>query len=146
MSTVHKIVSSGEGVRINVLGDNQLVKLTGAETGGSVAVIEQCNPPGTGIPLHVHTREDEIFHVLEGRMEFAVNGKAVEAGPGTTVFLPRNLPHAFKVVGDGPARVALTVIPAGVETMFFELSQLPPGPPDMARVVEICGRHGISFL
>lgn len=34
---------------------------------------------------------------------------------------------------------------AGIEPMLVELSQLPAGPPEMSRVVEICGRYGITF-
>ncbi|MEB8345919.1 hypothetical protein OO010_07670 [Flavobacteriaceae bacterium KMM 6898] len=40
----------------------------------------------------------------------------------------------------------MTIFPAGIKNMFEELGALPPGPPDMEKVMEICGRQGISFL
>jgi hypothetical protein len=38
------------------------------------------------------------------------------------------------------------VFPAGAEHMFEELNALPPGPPDMAKVLEVCARFGVIFL
>jgi quercetin dioxygenase-like cupin family protein len=141
-----KIVPPGSGRVLNVLGDNQTLRLTGAETGGTFALVELNNPPGVGIPMHLHKNEEEMFHVLEGEMEFTVADKSVIATAGTTVFLPRDVPHEFKVVGEVPAKALVTVVPAGIEDMFQELSELPAGPPDMEKVLAICERHGVIFL
>lgn len=140
-----KIVQPGGGQHLNVIGDNQFIKVSGEETGGAYVVIEQVNAPGSGIPLHKHANEEETFHVMEGTVEFEADGETTVAGPGTNVHLPRGVPHAFKVVGDKPARVLLVLCPAGGERMFAELSKLPM-PPDMAQVGEICGRYGVAFL
>jgi quercetin dioxygenase-like cupin family protein len=141
-----KVMHPGDGQYINVIGDHQYIKLTGEDTGGAYALIEQVNPPGAGVPLHVHENEDEMFHVTRGDIEFTLDGKPLAASAGTTVFLPRRVPHAFKVVGQTEARVLVLLSPSGLERMFRELSQLPPGPPDMARVVAICARYGVRFL
>ncbi|AWM36213.1 Quercetin 2,3-dioxygenase [Gemmata obscuriglobus] len=141
-----KIVPAGEGRRLNVLGDNQLVRLTGADTGGSFTLIEQTNPPGVGVPLHAHANEDELLHVLEGAMDLTVGGRTTRAEAGAVVLLPRNVPHAFVTVGPGITRSTVTAFPAGIEHMFEELGALPPGPPVMETVFEICGRYGIRFL
>lgn len=141
-----KILSPGSGQALNVIGDNQIVRLTGEDTGGLFALVEQSNSPGVGVPLHVHENEDELYHVLEGNIEFKVEYKSVTATAGTTVFLPRNVPHEFMTVGDAPAKTLLMVFPAGAERMFLELDELPAGPPDMTKVLEICGRFGVSFL
>jgi hypothetical protein len=49
-----KIVTKNEGNKLNVLGDNQNIKLTGEDTNGQYTLIEQNNEPGIGIPPHVH--------------------------------------------------------------------------------------------
>jgi quercetin dioxygenase-like cupin family protein len=131
---------------LNVLGNEVAVHVSGDQSGGSVEVIVHTTPPGLGVPPHVHTREDEIFHVLEGEMEFTLNGRIVVRQVGTTLFAPRNVPHAFTARGTSPLRILLVVTPAHLQPMFVELSQLPPGPPDMRRVGEICGRYGIAFV
>lgn len=141
-----KITVRGQGDSLNVLGDVQRVKLTGDDTQGRFALIENENPPGTTLPVHLHRNEDEIFYVVEGRVEFDVAGERVVGEPGATVFLPQGVPHTWRVVGETPARMLIMLMPAGLEGYFRELSALPAdGPPDMGRVLEISGRYGIEF-
>ena len=141
-----KIVFKGEGRKLNILGDQQLIKLTGKDTDGKFTVILQDNPPNTQIPMHVHKNEDELYRVIEGEVEFTVDGKTTLLNGGDSIFLPRNIPHTWKVVGTNNATVDLTIFPSGLETMFEELNNLPAGPPDFLKVGEICGRYGIDFV
>lgn len=141
-----KIVRKDEGKKVNVIGDQQTFKLTGEDTNGMFTLIEEVNPPGTMIPPHVHTKEDEIFKVLEGELEVTVGNETTVLKAGDLAFAPKNVPHTWKVVGDQDCKTILSVFPAGLEHMFEELGKLPPGPPDFAKVSEICGRYGISFI
>ena len=143
---VPKIVRGDEGKKVNVIGDQQTFKLTGKDTNGLFTLIEEVNPPGTMIPPHVHTKEDEIFKVLEGELEVTVGGETTILKAGDLAFAPRNVPHTWKVVGDQDCKTILSVFPSGLEHMFTELGELPPGPPDFPKVAEICGRYGITFI
>jgi quercetin dioxygenase-like cupin family protein len=138
------ILLPGDGERLNVIGDSQTIKLTGDMTNGLFAMIEQNNKAGAGVPLHVHTREDESFYVCEGEVMFQVGEIEVLAPAGTTVYLPRGVPHGFRV--NKPTRAILCLYPAGAENMFRKLSALPPGPPNMEGVTGICAEYGIYFL
>ncbi len=139
-------IDRGEGKFHDVLGSQMRIKLTGAETGGQLLVLEDLNRPGVGIPPHVHRREDEVFRVLEGQVEFTVGEVTRVLGPGDVAFAPRNIPHAWRVVGDRVARSLMVATPAGLEGMFAELGALPAGPPDLARVAAICRSYGVEFL
>ena len=141
-----KIVRADEGHTISVIGDIQTIKLTGKDTNGLFTLIEEENIPGTGIPLHVHENEDEVFKVIEGEMELTVGDKTTILKPGDLAFGPRGIPHSWKIIGNKKAKVILSVFPAGIEVMFEELGNLPPGPPDFQKVTEICGRNGITFI
>ncbi len=55
-----------------------------------------------GASLHVHLRHADCFHVLEGILEFRVDGVSVRAEVGTSVIVPPGVPHEFTSVG--PAR------------------------------------------
>ncbi|MBW7907268.1 MAG: cupin domain-containing protein [Phycisphaerae bacterium] len=129
--------------RLNVLGIDHVVLLDGADTGGALTLLEAVIPPGLGIPPHVHTREDEVFHVLNGQVEFAVAGSRRLVNPGETVFGPRDVTHGFS--SSEGATMLIVVQPAGLERMLAELAQLGAGPPDVARLSEIVGRQGIRF-
>jgi quercetin dioxygenase-like cupin family protein len=146
MTIREKIVKEAEGQRINVLGDNQVIKLTGKESNGRLAVIIQNLPPGVAVPKHVHANDDEHFHLLEGEVHFEVGTDEYILKAGDMIFLPRHIPHSLHVVGDKTAVVRLSIVPAGAEEMFIELDKLPDGPPDFANVAEICGRYGVSFV
>ena len=141
-----KIVRADEGKSINVLGDMQTIKLTGKDTNGLFTLIEEENIPGTSIPPHVHDNEDEIFKVLEGQMELTVGDKTTVLKAGDLAFGPRGVPHSWKIVGEEKAKVILSVFPSGIELMFEELALMPPGPPDFAKVSEICARYGVNFI
>ncbi|MBR9914920.1 MAG: cupin domain-containing protein [Algicola sp.] len=141
-----KIIKQEEGKQLNVLGDQQTVKLTGEDTNNQYTMVEQNNAPGTKIPLHMHTKEDEVFKVLEGSIRFTVGSNTYELTEGDTIFLPREIPHCFEVIGNTNAKTVLSIFPSGLEHMFSELDKLPQGPPDLKQVSEICGRYGISFI
>jgi quercetin dioxygenase-like cupin family protein len=141
-----KLVKQGQGTRLNVLGDAAIIKLSGEDTGGGYAVWETISGPGMGPPMHRHTREDESFYILEGEHEFSVDGERIKAGPGTFVYAPRGTKHTFRNLSSRPGRMLVTVQPAGLEKFFAELDALPPGPPDMARILPIFEKYGLEFI
>ncbi|MCK6484731.1 MAG: cupin domain-containing protein [Phycisphaerae bacterium] len=142
----HVVAHPAEARRFDVLGIGHTVLMSRSATGDGLSLVRLDVPAGLGIPRHVHTREDEVFHVLAGTLEFTVADLSVAAACGTTVFAPRDVPHSFRASGNGPASALVFVTPGNIETMFEELSRLPSGPPDLERVGQICRRYGISFV
>ena len=57
--------------------------------------IEHVVRQGETPPLHVHMREDEIFHLLEGEFKFRLNEQEFTRMPGDVVFIPKGTPHTF---------------------------------------------------
>lgn len=141
-----KIVREAEGTKLHVLGNPQWHKVVGADTGEQIFEWIDDVKPGSGIPPHVHTKEDEIFRVLQGEVEVMVDGKATILKAGDMAFAPKNIPHAWKVVGDQNAKMWVSAFPSGMEHMFHELDALPPGPPDLQKVGAICATYGIQFI
>lgn len=141
-----KIVKDNEGNVLNVIGDIQTHKLMGSDTANQIFEWANNVDPGVGIPPHVHTLEDEIFRVIKGRIEIMVDGKTTILEAGDVAFAPKNVPHAWKVVGTEKAKMITSAFPAGMEHMFKKLSELPAGPPDFPKVAAICAEHGITFV
>ncbi|MGK7394699.1 MAG: cupin domain-containing protein [Candidatus Cyclobacteriaceae bacterium M3_2C_046] len=141
-----KIIKDKEGEILNVLGDIQTHKLVGSETDNQIVEWVDDVEPGVSIPPHIHTKEDEIFRVIKGQVEIIVDGNSTTLKAGDTAFAPKNIPHSWKVIGTEKAKMITSAFPAGIEVMFKELAELPPGPPDFEKVTKICGNHGISFL
>jgi mannose-6-phosphate isomerase-like protein (cupin superfamily) len=60
-------------------------------------------PGYEGAGPHFHKRHVDSFYVLEGELEFTVDGETLRAGPGTCVSVPPGVVHAF--TNPGPSRV-----------------------------------------
>jgi quercetin 2,3-dioxygenase len=99
--------------------------------------------------LHVHSREDEATYVISGTLTFVVGDHRFEAGPGTLVWLPREVPHVFANLGDEPVWAFGTITPAGLEAMFEEQATYfagLKGPPDPHWIRAIGERYGVRSL
>jgi quercetin dioxygenase-like cupin family protein len=107
-----------------VLGVVHRVLLDGKQTHGTMSMVELVTPPGGAIPPHTHHREEEIFHVLEGELEIWCGGHTTQLRAGDTFFAPRGIPHSPRTVGESPARVLVTLVPAGFERFFREAGEL----------------------
>jgi len=98
-------------------GSLMTIKARAEDTGGALGLVEASFYEGFGPPLHVHSREDEAFYVLEGRIRFRQGDQDLVAGPGTWVWAPRGVPHAFRVESER-ARALVLMTPGGLERMF----------------------------
>ena len=94
-------------------------------TGGKLSVFQATLPEGFSPPRHIHTREDEAFLVLEGEVCFDLDGQHRLAGPGTSVYMPRGVPHTFRVKSR-VARMLGVMTPGAFEQLFHKLS-IPAG-------------------
>ena len=129
---------------INLLGIPTIVRLHGRDTGGALSIIELCDKPGGGAPMHIHEREDETFHVIEGEYEFTCGGETFIAKPGATVFGPRGIAHGYRYLGDTPGKLLLVVTPSGIEDWFAEVGELEEQ--TVPAVVELGKKYGLEFL
>jgi len=135
---------------LNVVGEPTLIKVSAADTNGAVAVFHLTAPRLTGPPLHVHTREDETFYVVEGEVVFEIDGSRVTTGAGSVVFLPRGVPHRYQNFGEHPAQLLLVVTPgASFEAFFGELAAATPphgGVPPLDVLSRIDEKYGLTTL
>lgn len=122
----------------------------GDMTGEAVIFGEALLPARTAGPsLHVHTREDEAAYVIEGSLTCKVGDERLEAGAGTLVWLPREVPHTFANLSDSPVRVFGVTVPAGLEGMFKEQASYfasLQGPPDAGVVAAIGAKYGVTVV
>lgn len=67
--------------------------------------------PGQSAQLHSHDLGHEIFLILEGRVEFEIEGETEELGPGQMCVALADQPHTVRVLGDEPMTMYLSVTP-----------------------------------
>lgn len=139
-------VRTGERKPLNVLGMPLRFLADARETGGAWSLFEEVVPLGMGPPPHRHDW-DEAYYVLEGEVDFEIDGEPVRSAAGDFNYLPRNTVHAFKGASTSPARVLIFAVPAHASDFFEEVSsQVRDLPDDLAKVPEIGRRHGIHFM
>gem|GEM_PF-761961 len=140
------------------------------DTNGAFCLVEGTLAPGSEPPPHVHTREDELFYVLEGEFDVYVGKEAFKVESGECVFLPRFKPHAF-VIRSPRLRVLALFSPAGLEEAFRSIDspaqslELPTAPvtnsadagkalhgikqltaEDLKQTVQLLAEYGAHFL
>jgi quercetin dioxygenase-like cupin family protein len=148
------VVTPGEGQALWHMGSLLEVKATGRDTDGQFWLAEQSATQGYASPVHRHSREDELFTILDGELAIRVGEEEYSAPAGTIAFAPRGLPHAFQIKSPS-ARFLILTSPAGFEDWFFETGQpagervipaMPSEPPDVGRLIASLQSYGVDLI
>lgn len=153
---VPTMTSADEGEALWSVGALMVFKVDAEQTGGAFSLMEHVADPMFETPYHVHHGEDELFYVVDGEIDcyYGDDGESVvRAGPDDTVFLPRDVPHGFRVVSDDVCRMLIQVTPAGLEEFFAEvggpaerLETPPPAEPDVVALTEAAAGYQLDIL
>jgi uncharacterized RmlC-like cupin family protein len=103
--------------------------------------MEQRARRGFSPPRHVHRREDTALLVLDGQLTVSIGDESRVVGPGGFAWLPRDVPHTFRVDSDEVRLIELAT-PGGIEGFHVDASDPapvaelpPPGEPDIPRLL-----------
>ena len=96
----------------------------------------------------MHTREDELFYVLEGELVFELDGDRHTVHAGDTVYLRRGVVHAYQNFTTSDARLLIATTPGVFSDFFVELSAATPlgALPAPDRLDAIGKKYGITTL
>ncbi|MCW0214281.1 MAG: cupin domain-containing protein [Pseudonocardia sp.] len=122
-----------------------LVKLGAADSGGALSAFELVLEPGEGPGAHVHSREHELWYVLDGEFRFLLGDALIHQPTGGLAFGPRGTPHTFQNVGTTRGRLLVITGPAGLEDFFLEYDRRASGPYDAQALVAASQAGGLDF-
>jgi mannose-6-phosphate isomerase-like protein (cupin superfamily) len=128
-----------------------------AETDGAFDVSLVTQPPGVATPLHVHTHEAEAFFLLDGTMTSQAGSTLHRLSAGYFIYLPKGVPHAFRVTGTSPVRFLGLTVPGGLMALYDEVgmpatgrrlpgSDGPRVPEEIQRWNEVSPRYGLRVV
>ena len=138
-------IDSNEGQKLNIAGGNYRIIVSGKETGGTFAVIEMTVPPGAGPNPHSHANFEESFFVLEGEVNFKSESGNYVAKKNSFISIPKGgMVHGFKNLTANSAKLLCTVIPAGLDDFFVEVSAFMEGNKTPLSEIEI--RNNINVI
>lgn len=133
-----------------------LIRLSYEDGSDDLSVLEHWSPFGLSPPLHIHSTEDEVFHILDGELRFRVDDQERRAGAGEILLAPRGVPHTYRV--ESPSARWLTVtarrdferfVRSFAHPAEHEGLPEPSGPltPEQVRALEdACRRHNIQIV
>jgi quercetin dioxygenase-like cupin family protein len=100
-------------------GSTLEILVDSATSNGQVLIMRSDTTRGSGVPVHVHQREDEIFVLLNGTLVVWAGDQRQELSQGGVAVLPKDVPHTYFVTS--PTAAILEVIaPGGLEQAFRE--------------------------
>src|SRR5215212_8000517 len=139
----------GQGpVRNMAPGRAATLKLQNGETQESLMMFEEVAPVGTVTPMHLHHDSDEVAYVLSGEITFKIGDQITVGGPGTSAFMPRDIPHAWKSTGAETGRVLFLYMPGLAGGLFEELAGHTGFSPTSAdaEFTRLAERHGWEIV
>jgi quercetin dioxygenase-like cupin family protein len=138
-----------EIIRLGPLAVRFLV--TGQGSGGSIAAFEVLVPAAQRLaaPAHSHDAYEETIFGISGVLTWTVDGRPIEVGPGQALCIPRGAVHRFDNNGSADVKALCVVTPAAIGPDYFReaaevINEAAGGPPDVARMMAVMRRHGIS--
>ena len=131
---------------LEVFGETVIIRRDPARQPMDAAVVEEIVPPGVGAPLHRHSREDEIFYVIEGTFRIWRGEEVLDAGPGGVVLLPRDQVHTFKNIGAATGRLLTVIVPAGFERFFEAIVERGLAEGNDDQIIALAAEFGLDNL
>jgi quercetin dioxygenase-like cupin family protein len=122
------------------------IKISGMDTENDLAMFEQTGlSPYGGPPLHIHPFQDEWFYVIEGEYMFQVGEDKYQMKSGDTIFLPRNVQHAFIQLTE-KGKMIVSYLPAGKMEEFFQVTDQWTSPPSKEEIAKVFEDHDMKVV
>jgi quercetin dioxygenase-like cupin family protein len=129
-----------------VTQNNLDIKISSKDTNGDLAVFEQTGyTPKGGPPMHIHPHQDEWFYIVEGEYLFQAGEERYDMKKGDTIFLPRNVKHAFIQKTDN-GKVIVSYMPAGKMEDFFKAADALVTPLSKAEMEKLFEEHDMKVV
>jgi mannose-6-phosphate isomerase-like protein (cupin superfamily) len=97
-------------------------KISPIDVSGNYDMVIGETPPNVlGPPPHYHSKLKELFMIIEGEMDFVIDGIPRKLIKGDSVDLPSNVVHTFKNSGSTPCKWVNIHSPKGFLSFFEEM-------------------------
>ena len=146
MKTRTIVMRPGEGWPIDLGTFAMSLKASGEDTEGAFSLLEATEPANFGPPMHIHHDCSEAFFVIDGMYRIFVEDDEFDCPAGSFIFIPRGLPHGFRV-GPLPSRKLNLYTPAAMVGYFEQLSAaIAAGRATNERLEKIARANGVEVI
>ena len=127
-------------------GEESYVKVGSTLSNNAFSILDYRAPAGFGVVQHLHHREDEVLHLVEGRIAVWMPNRCLTMSPGDLVFLPKGVEHAWGAYGEQPVRMNVTISPGGFEHFFPTIQARGLAAHNVEALAAVCEEFGIKVL
>jgi quercetin dioxygenase-like cupin family protein len=125
MNKRYGFVPPGGGKNYDWSADHTFVKVSAENTGGMYALMEDNLKANFALGLHLHRHHAETFYILEGSVDFFIDGDWMTAEPETCVHIPPGIPHACVLTsGQTSSKMLMIYQPSGFDQFLAELATM----------------------
>ncbi len=147
MTKRYSFVPPKDGRNYDWSTDHTFVKASAADTGGAFTLMEDNLKPGFKLGLHLHRQHAETFYILEGEVNFYIDGDWMVAQPGACIHVPPGVPHAVNLPEGRAARMLMIFQPSGFDLYLAELANMAGADfDDQAKVDALNDKYDIINL
>ncbi|MEM9045281.1 MAG: cupin domain-containing protein [Pseudomonadota bacterium] len=146
--TRYSFVPPKGGPNYDWSADHTFVKVGAEDTGGQYTLMEDNLKANFALGLHMHRYHAETFYILEGEIDFYIDGDWMTAHPGACIHIPPGVPHACKVgQGEDQARMLMIYQPSGFDQYLAEMAKMSAADfEDEARMAALNEKYDIISL
>jgi mannose-6-phosphate isomerase-like protein (cupin superfamily) len=146
----YAVVNPNEGQPVHVLPyPNAIYRIVvrGNQTADQFTIIEGIVYINEEAGNHYHMREDETFFIINGTLQFYVDGDQFCARAGTTVYIPRNATQSVRNLNSKPVHIQILFAPSGIENYLEKITPVfDTQPINYTTANEIAALYGIVNL
>jgi quercetin dioxygenase-like cupin family protein len=133
-----------QGTQLQVMQDTLRILSRGDQTNAAYEMFELTGPLNSGSPPHFHPWS-ETYYILEGTVEVLVGKETVQAVPGSSVTIPSNMVHTYRIASD-TARFLVTTSTTAASRFFQDLHQASSqGACRLDDAIAIASRHQVTL-
>lgn len=122
MKKNYSFLKPGTGTNYKWENDHTFVKVSAEDTAGQYTLMEDNMKATFALGLHRHDHHAETFYILEGSLDFYIDGDWIKADPGSCIHIPPGVPHACTVnEGSRDARMLMIYQPSGFDQFLAEM-------------------------
>ncbi|MFP5078245.1 cupin domain-containing protein [Rhizobium sp. YIM 134829] len=125
-------------------GENFAIRASVQDTEGRYTAIELTAEPRNGVPVHIHSREEEHFVVIEGRVRLMNGAEFLTLSAGQSATVQRGTPHAWSNPYDAMLRMLVIFSPGHSEETFRLIGSADAG--DLAAIEDAARRGGSRVI
>jgi mannose-6-phosphate isomerase-like protein (cupin superfamily) len=125
-------------------GEESYIKVSSTLSSSAYSILDYRAPSGFGVVRHLHHREDEVLHLVEGRIAVWMPDRCLTMTPGDLVFLPKGVEHAWRAYGKKSVRMNVTISPGGFEHFFPTIQARGLAAHNVEALTAVCDEFGIK--